>query len=254
MEVIKFDRISKYYPRYYEITGGIKNFIFNFPKAMRDLKNMKYEALKDISFTVKEGEALGFVGRNGAGKSTTLGLIAGVLKPTSGTIKITKRISPLLELGGGFHHDLTGRENIQLNGVLLGLRLKRVMEKMDEIIEFSELGEFIDQPLRSYSSGMKARLGFSVVAHLDPELLLIDEVLGVGDAKFKNKCRKKILSFKESGVTMVLVSHSIKEVMDLCDRVIWIEDKKIRMEGDTVEVLEAYSKFMGVPFQVPVKK
>jgi lipopolysaccharide transport system ATP-binding protein len=155
-----------------------------------------FTALKEINFTIREGETVGFVGRNGAGKSTLLGLIAGVLKPTHGTVDVRRRVSPLLELGGGFHPELSGVENIQLNGVLLGLSRKQVRDKIDQIVEFSELNEFIHQPIRMYSSGMAARLGFSVVAHLEPELLLIDEVLAVGDFNFQAKCLKKMKEFK----------------------------------------------------------
>lgn len=247
MEVIKFENVSKSYPRYHEITGGIKLLILNLPSAIKNLRSMRYSALEGVSFSVKKGESVGIIGRNGAGKSTTLGLIAGVLNPTSGSVEVNDRISPLLELGGGFHHDLTGRENIKLNGVLLGLRLNEVIAKLDQIIEFSELGDFIDQPLRSYSSGMKARLGFSVVAHLNPKILLIDEVLGVGDIRFREKCKRKIKEFKANGVTIVLVSHSVAEVMEVCDKVIWIDNKKVRASGKAVDVCQQYCDFMGIP-------
>jgi lipopolysaccharide transport system ATP-binding protein len=246
MDIIVFDKVYKTYPRYYEITGGIKRVLFNLRTTLKNLKSFKYDALQDISFSVKKGEAIGFIGRNGAGKSTLLGLMAGVLRPTSGTISVKQRISPLLELGGGFHSDLTGRENIKLNGVLLGLSLKEVLKKMQMIIDFSELGEFIDQPVKAYSSGMKARLGFSVVAHLDPEILLIDEVLGVGDAKFREKCRDKIHDFKKKGVTIVLVSHSMSEVSEICDRIVWIDNKKIKMIGAPSDVYKEYEKDMGL--------
>src|SRR5208337_1451359 len=174
---IIFDHVNKSYPLYHHITGGLKRFLFNLPKAMNSLKNSRFEALRDISFHVDKGESFGIIGKNGAGKSTTLGLIAGVLKPSGGTIVVKGRVSPLLELGAGFNGELTGRENIVLNGVLMGLTRAEVLRKMEEIIEFSGLDDFIDQPLRTYSSGMMMRLGFSVVASLDPEILLIDEVL-----------------------------------------------------------------------------
>lgn len=250
MKVVEFKKVSKVYPRYYEITGGFKRILFNLRSTLRNFKNYKYEALCDVSFSIESGESVGFIGRNGAGKSTTLGLIAGVLKPSQGEVIVRKRISPLLELGGGFHHDLTGRENIKLNGVLLGLSLKDVLRKMNTIIEFSELGDFIDQPVKSYSSGMKARLGFSVVAHLDPQILLIDEVLGVGDAKFREKCKRKIKEFKEKGVTLVLVSHSVGDIIDVCDKVVWIENKKLRKIGSPVEVCREYTESMGIEFNV----
>jgi len=240
--IILFDNVSKSYPLYHHITGGIKNFLFHLPKAVSSMKNSRFEALRDISFEVSKGETLGIIGRNGAGKSTTLGLIAGVLKPSKGRIIVKGRISPLLELGAGFHHELTGRENVMLNGVLMGLTRTEVSRKMNEIIEFSELRDFIDQPIRVYSSGMLARLGFSVVAHLDPEILLIDEILAVGDMEFQKKCLDKMMGFKKSGVTMVFVSHSMADVERICDRVMWVEDHSIKMIGEPETVVSNYSK------------
>lgn len=238
-KAVIFNRVSKSYPRYHHIIG-IKNFLFHLPSALNSLKNVRYEVLRDLSFEVYRGESFGIIGKNGAGKSTTLGLIAGVLKPDSGSIIVNGRISPLLELGGGFHPDLTGRENIMLNGVLLGMTKAEVLKKIDEIIEFSGLEDFIEQPLRTYSSGMQARLGFSVVASLDPEILLIDEVLSVGDIDFQKKCLDRMLGFKKEGVTIIFVSHSINDVKMLCDRVMWIEDKEIRLIDDSFRVTEAY--------------
>jgi len=239
--IIIFDNVSKSYPLYHHITGGIKNFLFHLPKALSSTKNSRYEVLKDVSFETYKGETLGIIGKNGVGKSTTLGLIAGVLKPSKGKVVVRGRISPLLELGGGFHPELTGKENIMLNGVLLGLTRNQVKSKMDEIIEFSGLGDFIYQPIRTYSSGMYARLGFSVIAHLDPEILLIDEVLAVGDIEFQKKCLNKMMGFKKSGVTMVFVSHSMEDVERICDRVIWIDHHQIKRMGMPEEVLLNYS-------------
>jgi lipopolysaccharide transport system ATP-binding protein len=238
--IIIFENVSKSYPLYNPITGGYKNFLFHLPKWISALKNSRFEALRDISFTVCRGETFGIIGRNGVGKSTTLGLIANVLKPTKGKIIIKGRISPLLELGAGFHPELTGRENIILNGVLMGLTRAEVFKKMDAIIEFSELGEFINQPVRVYSSGMLARLGFSVVAHLDPEILLIDEVLAVGDMDFQKKCLDKMMGFKKGGVTMVFVSHSMEDIEKICDRVMWIENHSIKMMGEPEIVVAGY--------------
>lgn len=238
--VIIFDKVSKNYLLYHHLVGGIKNFLFHLPKGLRFIKDSRFEALCDISFEISKGETFGIIGRNGAGKSTILGLIAGVLKPSSGRLVVKGRISPLLELGAGFHPELTGRENVILNGVLLGLNKSEVLKKMGEIIEFSELGEFIDQPLRVYSSGMLARLGFAVVAHLDPEILLIDEVLAVGDMEFQKKCLDKMMGFKKSGVTIVFVSHSMLDVERICDRVMWIEDHCVKMTGKPKEVIAGY--------------
>ncbi|HOJ43375.1 MAG TPA: ABC transporter ATP-binding protein, partial [Syntrophorhabdaceae bacterium] len=196
---ISFMDVTKTYPLYHHITGGLKGLIFHPVKAVKSLKSSHFLALKDISFDVKRGEAFGIMGKNGAGKSTILGLIAGVLKPTKGKIIVNGRISPLLELGAGFHPELTGRENIVLKGVLIGLTRRQIQDRMEEIIDFSELGEFIDQPVRIYSSGMLARLGFSIIANLNPDILLIDEILAVGDKDFQNKCIQRMLSFKNKG-------------------------------------------------------
>lgn len=237
---ISLEKVCKTYPMYHEITGGIKYFLFNIPKAIHSLRHSKYEALRDISFEVRRGETFGVIGNNGAGKSTMLGLIAGVLKPTSGVINVNGRISPLLALGSGFHPELTGRENIILNGVLLGLNKATVAGKMEQIIEFSELRDFINQPTRTYSSGMLARLGFSVVAHLDPEILLIDEVLAVGDMKFQRKCTDKMMEFRKSGVTIVFVSHKLDEVESICDRALWIDHHQIREQGSPQDIVRSY--------------
>ncbi len=240
--IIIFEKVSKSYPLYTHVKAGIKGFIFNFPKAIKELRGKRFEALKDISFEVYKGETFGVIGKNGAGKSTLLGLMAGVLKPTRGKVFVNGRVSPLLELGAGFSNDLTGRENIILNGVLLGMTRKEVFKKMDAIIEFSELGEFIDQPVRMYSSGMVARLGFSIAVHIDPEILLIDEVLAVGDINFQKKCLERMMEFKDKGVTMVFVSHSMDDVKRICDRVMWIEDHRIFRIGRPEDVVDEYQQ------------
>lgn len=245
--VISFNKMCKNYILYAHFYGGIKRMIFHLPSTLRSLKKNKFQVLKDITFDIYKGENVGIVGRNGAGKSTTLGLVAGVLKPSSGSVEVNGRVSPLLELGGGFHPELTGRENIELNGVLLGMTRAEVTRKIDSIIEFSELGDFIEQPIRMYSSGMLARLGFSVIAHLDPEILLIDEVLSVGDLSFQKKCIDKMMQFKNSDVTIVLVSHSPRDILAVCDRVIWIEDHEIRMMGPAAEVMEEFQKVAVIP-------
>lgn len=239
--VIVFKNVTKSYPYYGYITAGFKTFLFNLPKALKHTKK-RFTALENISFEVYKGECFGIIGRNGAGKSTLLGLIAGVLKPDKGKISVRGKISPLLELGAGFHPELTGRENIILNGILLGMTKREVLNKMEEIIEFSELGEFIDQPLRTYSSGMVARLGFSVVAHLDPDILLVDEILAVGDLNFQRKCMKKIESFRKNSVTIVIVSHSTEQIKRLCDRVMWIDEHKVKAIGKPDEVCRMYEE------------
>lgn len=241
--VISFNNVAKNYPLYHHITGGIKNLLFNLPQALKDMKKMSFTAINEVSFQIKQGECVAFIGRNGAGKSTTLGLIAQVIRPNEGSVEVNGRVSPLLELGGGFHPELTGLENIRLNGVLLGLSRKQVEEKVDKIVVFSELGDFIHQPIRTYSSGMMARLGFSVIAHLDPDILLIDEVLAVGDVSFQKKCMDKMKEFKKKGVTMILVTHSTADVEAICERTIWIEQHKIKMDGPTKEVIPKYKEF-----------
>jgi lipopolysaccharide transport system ATP-binding protein len=238
---IFFKKVSKNYPLYHHFTGGFKSFLFNFPEALASIRKTRFEVFSDVSFQIEKGETVGFIGRNGAGKSTLLGLIAGVLRQSAGDVVVNGRVSPLLELGGGFHYELTGRENILLNGVLLGLLRSEIKNCLNDIIEFSELGEFIDQPIKTYSSGMLSRLGFSVVAHLNPEILLVDEILAVGDFKFQEKCLSKLDEFRSRGVTIVLVSHNAADIQKHCNRVVWLEDKRVKMIGPPEEVLPHYA-------------
>lgn len=237
---IRFENVIKTYPAYHHVTGGFKNFLFNFRKSIKELKNRSL-VLDGISLEIQKGECFGFIGRNGAGKSTSLGLMAGVLTPDSGNVTVNGRVSPLLELGAGFHPELTGRENILLNGVLMGLSRSQVQDQLEEIIAFSGLDEFIDQPIRTYSSGMYAKLGFSIVSNLSPEILLIDEVLSVGDHVFVQKCMSKIEQFRaDPNVTLVLVSHDHVSVKTVCDRAVWIENHKVKLIGSANEVVDAY--------------
>lgn len=237
---IVFRNVWKSYPSYHHVTGGIKNFLFHLPQAIRDIRQRR-TALEDISFEIPRGTKFGFVGKNGAGKSTTLGLIAGVLSPDKGSVEVNGRVSPLLELGAGFHPEMTGRENIMLNGVLLGLTRAEVREFQDRIIDYSELGEFIDQPVRTYSSGMFAKLGFAVVSILKPDILLLDEILSVGDEGFKNKTTAKFKEFQEDpNITMILVSHALESVAEICDQAAWIENKSLRMLGPASDVVREY--------------
>jgi ABC-type polysaccharide/polyol phosphate transport system ATPase subunit len=201
----------------------------------------EFWAVRDIGVTIARGESVGLVGGNGAGKSTMMSLTAGTIAPTLGRVTVTGRISGLLELGAGFHPDLTGRENIYLNASLLGLRREEVEEQFKSIVDFSELHTFIDVPIRNYSSGMHVRLGFAVATHIDPDILLMDEVLAVGDQNFQQKCIARILKFRDEGKTILFVSHSADAVKKLCQRVIWLEKGRIRMEGPTDKVLAAYT-------------
>lgn len=239
-DVIVFDKVSKTYPMYHHIQGGLKNFLFGIRRALQDMRRHNYLALRDISFSVGSGECVGVVGKNGAGKSTLLGLAAGVIRPSAGNIVVRGKVAPMLELGGGFHPDLTGRENIMLNGVLLGMSRAYVRAAMGRIIEFSGLEEFVDEPIRIYSSGMLAKLGFSVITQLDPEILIIDEVLAVGDIDFQQKCRREINDFRKRGVTILFVSHNMAEIAAVCDRVVWIENHQVRMSGLPEDVIHQY--------------
>ncbi len=242
MIAVRFEHVSKSYPKYHQILAGFKNVLLHLPETLRTFKRERFLALDDVSFQIEQGETVGLIGSNGSGKSTTLALIAGVLRAQVGIVEVYGRIAPLLELGAGFHPDLTGRENIVLNGVLLGLTRREILARMDEIIAFSELEQFLDQPIRTYSSGMIARLGFSVAVHLDPEIFLIDEVLAVGDIHFQAKCRDKIGEFRRRQVTIVLVSHSTEEIRRLCDRVIWLDRGRIVDQGDPDPLLSRYEK------------
>lgn len=238
---IRFDDVSKWYPSYHAVTGGIKTVLFDFAGAVRSLRR-RHLALDGISFSVRKGEFFGVFGRNGAGKSTILGLIAGVLSPSSGDVRVHGRVTPLLQLGAGFHPDLTGRANILLNGMLLGMTRRQVRAAEDAVIAFADIGDFIDEPIRTYSSGMLSRLGFAVAAHSDPEILLMDEILAVGDIGFKDKCHQRIRHMRSQGTTVVLVSHSPAELVSYCDRAILVEDRRITRDGPPAEVLAPWLK------------
>lgn len=232
---IQFDSVTKYYRSYNHVAGGIKAVLFHPLRTLRSLQQ-RHLALDGISFTVRRGECFGIWGRNGAGKSTTLGLIAGVLVPSSGTVTVRGTVTPLLQLGAGFHTELTGRENILLNGMLLGMTRRQVQEREADIIAFADIGAFIDEPIRTYSSGMLTRLGFSVAAHVDPEILLLDEILAVGDLDFRQKCAAKFADFRARSTTMVLVTHNPQEIRQHCDRMIAIDNHRIVAEGTPEEV------------------
>ncbi len=205
------------------------------------LKYTDFTALEHISFEIRKGETLGLVGRNGAGKSTLLKVISGILKPTEGNVVCHGNVVPMLELGSGFDFDLTGRENIFLNGAILGYTEEYLRYKYDEILAFSELGDFIEVPIRNYSSGMLARLAFSVAAMVEPEILIVDEILSVGDAEFQAKSRKRMMELMGGGTTVLFVSHSIDQVRQMCERVIWLEQGKILMDGSAKEVCSKYA-------------
>ncbi len=223
-----------------EKVDNLKEYVIKLLK--RQLLFQEFWALRDISFEVEKGDRLGIVGLNGAGKSTLLKIISGVMKPTEGNVDIHGRVVPLLELGAGFDHNYTGRENIYLNGAILGYSKEFIEEKFHEIVEFSEIGQFIDVPLKNYSSGMKARLGFSIATVVEPEILILDEVLSVGDAKFKQKSEERILQLFDKGITVLFVSHSTEQVQRLCNKAIWLEHGKIIMQGSADEVCTKYAE------------
>jgi ABC-type polysaccharide/polyol phosphate transport system ATPase subunit len=197
-------------------------------------------ALRNVSFVVDRGEAFGIIGRNGSGKSTLLKLISGILKPTSGKLSVNGRVAALIELGAGFHPEITGRENIYINGIMLGLSRREIDQRFDRIVEFSGISEFLDQPVKTYSSGMYVRLGFAVAVHVDPEVLLIDEVLSVGDEEFSARCVAKIQELKYRGVTLLFVTHQLDQVRNLCDRALWLDHGQTEAIGDPMRVVDAY--------------
>ena len=197
-------------------------------------------ALRHVSFVVDRGEAFGIIGRNGSGKSTLLKLISGILKPTSGKVAVNGRVAALIELGAGFHPEITGRENIYINGIMLGLSRREIDQRFDKIVEFSGISEFLDQPVKTYSSGMYVRLGFAVAVHVDPDVLLIDEVLSVGDEEFSARCIAKIQEMKYRGVTLLFVTHQLDQVRNLCDRALWLDHGRTEAIGDPMRVVDAY--------------
>ena len=240
LEVIEFSQVSKTYYRT-DTKLGLKNYLFRTFMQKRP-KAKVHQALCEVTFSIRRGECVGIIGRNGAGKSTILGLMAGVIRPTSGTVRVTGRVAPLLELGAGFHPQLTGRENILLNAILLGLTRRQALGISDAVIEFAQLWDCIDEPLHTYSTGMQVRLGFSVAVHIQPEILLVDEVLAVGDEEFQRKCLQKIQQFKDEGVTILVVTHKMDDVLDMCDRAIWIDKGQVRGSGQPKEMIGIYKK------------
>lgn len=201
-----------------------------------------FEAVKNVSFEVPQGQTLGLIGKNGSGKSTLLKVIAGVYRPTSGTVQIDGSLAPLIELGSGFHHELTGRENILLNGLLMGYSKKEMMAREQAIIDFADIGEFIDSPVKQYSSGMYVRLAFAVATEINPDILLMDEILAVGDSGFQQKCFERIENFKRSGKTIILVSHALNQIQQHCDRAILLEHGSVIADGTADDVVALYAQ------------
>jgi homopolymeric O-antigen transport system ATP-binding protein len=234
--LIEFQNVSKWFPH----STGRQLLRTHIARWFGKVHHEPFYALRDISFGLQDGESLAIIGSNGAGKSTLLSLAAGLTRPDDGAVRVNGRIAALLELGAGFHHDLTGAENLVLNAALIGLSKRRTNELFDKIVEFSGIGEFIDDPLRTYSSGMIMRLAFSVAIQCEPDILLIDEILAVGDASFQEKSKDALVSFRRAGKSMLFVSHSAAAVREMCDRALWIDHGAVMMDGDVESVLEAY--------------
>lgn len=217
---------------------NLKEYVVKLLK--RELLFQEFLAVNDVSFQVKAGEAWGLIGTNGSGKSTMLKAISGILKPYKGSITVNGRVAPLIELGAGFDQEMTARENIFLNGCVLGHSEKFMKEHFDEIVDFAEIHKFLDSPLKNFSSGMRARLGFSIATMVKPDILIVDEILSVGDYKFRQKCEKRMSEMLSGGTTLLYVSHSIEEVKRLCDHALWIDKGVARMQGEALEVCDAY--------------
>ena len=240
---IEVDNVSMKFNLSREKVDSLKDYIFKTIK--REIQYNEFWALKNVSFSVEKGDRVGILGLNGAGKSTLLKVISGVFKPTEGHVDKHGKMVPLLELGAGFDPQYTGKENIYLYGAMLGYTKKFIDSKYDEIVEFSELQKFMDVPVKNYSSGMKSRLGFSIATVVEPKILILDEVLSVGDAKFRKKSEKKIMSMFDSGVTVLFVSHSLEQVQRLCNKAMILEKCKLIAYGDIVPISEQYSKMIG---------
>ena len=239
---IVVDHMSMLFNLNKEKVDNLKEYFIKL--VTRKLHFTEFWALKDISFTVEKGDRVGVLGFNGAGKSTLLKVIAGVLKPTEGSVKVSGVIAPMLELGAGFDLNYSGKENIFLYGATMGYSRKFIEEKYDEIVEFSELGEFINVPVKNYSSGMRARLGFAIATAVEPEILILDEVLSVGDAKFRKKSEAKIRSMFDKGITVLFVSHSVEQVMNICNKAIILDHGKLIAQGEVKEICAQYNEMV----------
>jgi ABC-type polysaccharide/polyol phosphate transport system ATPase subunit len=242
MNAIELTNVSKVYRRFSHKRqfATLKSALLS-RSLIRDLRpDETFPAVANVTFSVPKGQTLGVIGRNGSGKSTTLKLVAGITKPTSGTVAVKGRISALIELGAGFHPEISGRENVFINGIMLGLSKREITRRFDEIVEFAELQDFIDAPVKTYSSGMYMRLGFAVAIHVDPDVLLVDEVLAVGDEGFTHKCLDKFGEFKRRGKTILLVTHSLGLVERFCDEALWMDGGRMKVQGDPKRVVGAY--------------
>lgn len=238
-KIIQINDVSMMFKLTNDRISSLKEYVTSALTGKLSYK--EFWALKNISINIKKGEVIGIIGHNGSGKSTLLKIISGIMKPTKGSMICNGNIVPMLELGSGFDFDLTGKENIYLNGSILGYSKKFLDEKYEEILDFSELGEFIDVPIRNYSSGMMMRLAFSIATVINPEILIVDEILSVGDEAFQQKSRKRMIELMSGGTTVLFVSHSLEQIREMCNRVVWLDHGEIRMIGNTKEVCDEYA-------------
>jgi ABC-type polysaccharide/polyol phosphate transport system ATPase subunit len=239
---ILLEKVSVRYRLPKERIRSFKEFVIKSLKGR--LEYEEFWALKNITIQVPPGEMLGIIGRNGAGKTTLLKLVARVIKPISGRVQVPGKVGPMIELGGGFDLELTGRENVYLFGSILGISRKAMNEKFDAIVEFAELGDFMEAPLRAYSSGMITRLGFAVVTAVNPEIMILDEILAVGDTAFQEKCHAHIARFRQAGGTILFVSHNLEEICQFCDRALWLDKGEVKSSGPTAAVVQDYTNFL----------
>lgn len=239
--IIEVDNVSMEFFTRDEKIDNLKELIIRLIKGKAQRKATK--VLHDVSFKVKRGESIGLIGHNGAGKSTLLKLIAEIYRPTKGTVKVNGKVAPLLNLGAGFDYESSGKENVYLNGAILGYSRKEIAKKYEEIVEFAELKDYMHIPLKNYSSGMVARLGFAIAIDVQPDILLVDEILSVGDENFRRKCAQKVNELRERGVTFVIVSHNMQQVKSLCQKAIWIENSEVMAYGEVNEVCDKYQKY-----------
>ena len=239
--IIEVDNVSMEFFMADQKVDNLKEFVIRLIKGKMEKKKRK--VLEDISFTVKRGESIGLIGHNGAGKSTLLKILTGILRPTKGTVKVHGVVAPLLNLGAGFDYEATAKENVYLNGAILGYSKREIEKKYNEIVDFAELHDYMNMPLKNFSSGMVARLGFAIAIDVNPDILLVDEILSVGDENFRKKCGEKVEELRNKGVTFVIVSHSMAQIKKLCQKAVWIEDSKMQAYGDVNEVCDKYIRY-----------
>lgn len=242
---VTVENVTQRFRVIHERPNTLRELFSKFFRPNSDIHD--FEALKNVSFQVRRGEMVGIVGRNGSGKSTLLKVVAGVYRPTSGRVKVEGTLAPLLELGAGFHSELTGRENIVLNGLLLGFSKRDIKEREKKIIEFADIGEFVDSPVKQYSSGMYIRLAFAVATEVDPDILVIDEALAVGDAPFQQKCLDRLQKFRDLGKTILFVTHGMQQILEYCDRAILLDHGRLVYDGSPAETVELYKAGGQVP-------